>query len=71
MNGGSYVEQGILMHYANDRTLLSLDDSTNCANVDIGALMVFNPSDVNSLSSFEDNMDVCTGYTTISTSINE
>jgi hypothetical protein len=71
MNCGSFVEQSILMHYADDSTFLSLDDSTNSANVYIGALMVVNSSDVNILSSFEDNTDVCTGYTTISTSINE
>jgi hypothetical protein len=71
MNGGSFVEQGILMHYANERTLLSLNDSTNSANVYISALMIINSSDVNCLSSFEDDTDICTGYTTISTSINE
>jgi hypothetical protein len=61
----------ILMHYANDRTFLSLDDSTNSTNVYIGALLVVNSSDVNSSSGFEDNTDIYTGYTTNSTSFNE
>jgi ABC-type phosphate/phosphonate transport system substrate-binding protein len=63
MDCGSFVEQAILMHYANDRTLLDLDDSTNRANIYISALMVINASDINSLSSFEDNTVVCTSYT--------
>jgi hypothetical protein len=71
MNCGYFVEQGILMHNANERTLLSLDDSTNSANVYVSTLIVVNSPDVNSSSSFKDNMDVCTGYTTISTFINE
>jgi hypothetical protein len=71
MNSGSLIEQCILVLDANNRTLPSLDHSTNSANVYVSALMVVNPSDVNSSSSFEDDSDVCTGYTTISTSINE
>jgi hypothetical protein len=60
MNSGSLIEQCILVHDANNRTLLSLDYSTNSANVNVSALMVVNPSDVNSSSSFEDDSDVCT-----------
>ena len=59
------------MHNANDWTLLSLNDSTNSSNIYVGALMIVNSSDVNSSSSFKDDTDICTGYTTISASINE
>jgi hypothetical protein len=65
------VEQCILMHNANDRTFLSLDYSTNSANINVSALMIIYSSNVNSASSFEDDMDVFTGHITISTSINE
>jgi hypothetical protein len=71
MNSGSPVEQFILVHSANDGTFLSLDYSTNSANVNVSALMVIYSSDFNSSSNFEDDSDVCTGYTTINTSINE
>jgi hypothetical protein len=71
MNSGSPVEQCILMRNANDRTFLSLDYSTNSANVNLSELMAIYSSNVNSASSFEDDTHVCTGHTTISTSINE
>jgi hypothetical protein len=71
MNSRPFVDQGILVHNANDRTSLGLDYSTNSANVNVSALMVIYSYDINSSSSFEDDTDVCACYTTICTSINE
>jgi hypothetical protein len=70
MYGGPFVMQGILVHNTIDGAFLGLDFSTNCTNVNVGAMMIIDTSDISSLSSFKDGAYICTCYTSISTSIN-
>jgi hypothetical protein len=53
MCGGSFVEQGILVHNTNDGEFLSMDYSTNYSNVNVGTLMIISSSDINNLSSYK------------------
>jgi hypothetical protein len=61
----------ILVHNTSNGAFLGWDYSTNSTNINIGALMIINSSDINISSGFEDDAYVVTCYYTISTSINE
>jgi hypothetical protein len=71
MNGRAFAEQGILVHDSNDWTVLVLYNTSNSSNTNIIEMMIVNTLDINSTIGTEDNTDIVTSNTTISTMVNE
>jgi type IV secretory pathway protease TraF len=71
MDSRSFIEQGILVHNANDGTFLGLYHTSHSANIYVGTLVIVNSSDINLTSSFEYGSYIITSYTAMSTSIDK
>jgi len=61
----------ILMQNCNGRSMLGLDNSPGCHNKDVGDLMIFNASDINSSIRLLSDANIITSNTSIGTSVNK
>ena len=59
------------MHDGNDWTMLGLDNTANTTDTYIIDMMIINTFNINSTVSAEDNSDIITSHTTVSTTVNE
>jgi hypothetical protein len=65
MDGGTF--KGILVYDSNSRSFVGVDDATNCANINVGTLVIIYARNVYHMVSFKYNAYIITGDNIIST----